>query len=181
MGWLKLKEYGLKEAYIRKLMKEFGAYSDMFIASNFNLFSDKFKSTLEKVDKVDVSRILETHNKSSVRIISAKDNEYPNYKTFNLKKGDTIKLEIKSDSSFLFNHLYYNKEFGNIQISSIDNYIGKITTNLDYKDKIFIPFPDDSFDVQGFLISEKDTIFFNRLSMEHYNNYEYRIFYKKMK
>ena len=42
MGWLKLKEYGLKEAYIRKLMKEFGAYSDMFIASNFNLFSDKF-------------------------------------------------------------------------------------------------------------------------------------------
>lgn len=114
-------------------------------------------------------------------IPSAKDNEYPNYKTFNLKKGDTIKLEIKSDSSFLFNHLYYNKEFGNIQISSIDNYIGKITTNLDYKDKIFIPFPDDSFDVQGFLISEKDTIFFNRLSMEHYNNYEYRIFYKKMK
>ena len=102
MGWLKLKEYGLKEAYIRKLMKEFGAYSDMFIASNFNLFSDKFKSTLEKVDKVDVSRILETHSKSSVRIISAKDNEYPSgikklvdFPTFLYVKGNEMHRERK--------------------------------------------------------------------------------------
>ena len=102
-------------------------------------------------------------------------------KLFGLKKGDTIFLDIKKDSSFVFNHFYYNKQYGKIQLSSIENYIGKVekSNNSTDKDRIQIPFPNDVFDVQGFLLSKKDTIFYYRLSMENYSNYEYRLLLKK--
>ena len=64
------------------------------------------------------------------------------YKIFDLKKGDTIFLEIKKDSTFAFNHFYYNKQYEKIQMSSIENYSGKVKTSNDTtdKDKIKIPF-----------------------------------------
>lgn len=105
---------------------------------------------------------------------SSNDTDYPNYKTFSLKKGDTIKLEIKSDSSFIFNHFYFDK------MTKIDNYKGKISKNIDKKDKIHIVFPKKAlFDLQGFLLSKKDTLFFYRLNMKKYSNYEFRLFFKK--
>ena len=104
---------------------------------------------------------------------SINENDYPNYKTFNLKKGDTLKLVIKTDSSFYFNHFYFDK------MSKIDDYKGKITKSYDAKDKIQIPFPKGSFGLQGFLLLKKDTLFYHRLSMEHFDDYEYRLMYKK--
>lgn len=106
---------------------------------------------------------------------SVNDEDYPNYETFNLKKGDSILLNINSDSSFIFNHFYYNK------MKRIDNYHGIISKDVDEINKIHLTFPNESFDLQGFLLSEEDTIFFHRLSMKHYENYEYRLFYKKLK
>lgn len=112
------------------------------------------------------------------------NNEYVDeYKLFNLKRGDTIFLEIKSDSSFIFNHFYYNKRYGSIELNKIDNYKGNVkkSNNSNNENKIQIPFPNDTFDVQGFLLSKKDTIFYYRLSTEKYSNYAYRIIFKKMK
>ena len=102
MGWLKLKEYGLKDAYIRKLMLEFDDYSDMFVASNFNLFSEKLKVILDKANKIDISKIIEKHNNFKVRIVSANDTEYPksikkliDFPTFLYVKGNKMEREKK--------------------------------------------------------------------------------------
>ena len=106
---------------------------------------------------------------------SMNEEDYPNYITFNIKKGDSIILEIRSDSSFVFNHFYYDRMF------RVDNYSGKVKRNLDDRSKIFIPFPNESTNLQGFLTSKNDTLFFNRISMKNFENYEYRLLYKKKK
>lgn len=106
---------------------------------------------------------------------SIDDKVYSNYKTFELSNGDSIKLEIRPDSTFIFNHFYFDK------MNRIDNYRGKTIDNLLEKAKIFIPFPINTTNLEDFLTSNRDTLFFYRLNMEHYSNYEYRLFLKKVK
>ena len=43
MGWIKLKEVGMKESHIRKLMGLYKEYEELYIEENFKLFNDKLK------------------------------------------------------------------------------------------------------------------------------------------
>lgn len=89
--------------------------------------------------------------------------------------GDTIVFQIKSDSTFVFNHFYYDK------MKKIENYQGKIEKDYNLTD-FKIPFPKDaSFDIQGFVKAKEGLYFYTRLRMEGFENYEYQLFYKKVK
>ncbi|MDO5088961.1 MAG: hypothetical protein Q4D53_04160 [Leptotrichiaceae bacterium] len=48
MGWLKLKEAGMKDGYIRKLMKYYKTYDELFYDENFKLFNSELKKYLKK-------------------------------------------------------------------------------------------------------------------------------------
>lgn len=98
---------------------------------------------------------------------------FDDYKDFQLEKGDTLVLEIKKDSTFYFNHFYYDS------IKKIDNYSGKLNIDI----YISIPFPEEAkFAGQGFIISKKNKIYYySHLKREHYQNYEYKLFYEKVK
>lgn len=113
-------------------------------------------------------------NYQYIPLISEAEN-INDYKTFGLKKGDTLKLEIKSDSTFSFNHFYYDK------MRKIENYQGKIEKDYNLTD-FKIPFPKDaSFDLQGFVKAKEGLYFYTRLKMKGFDNYEYQLFYKKVK
>ncbi|MFC6269586.1 hypothetical protein [Frigoriflavimonas asaccharolytica] len=153
-----------KSLYIIVILFGFNCCNDKKIKEDINIYDTE-------------SKFLTLNNAKGKYyfVPSLSDNQNPNYKTFSLKKGDTLYFEIKSDSTFIYNYFYHDR------MRRIDNYKGKIIKNLVDKNKIFIPFPNGSFDVQGFLTTNKDTIFYTRLSMEHYENYEYQLFYKKVK
>ena len=63
MGWIKLKEIGMKESHIRKLMKLYKNYEDLYNNENFKLFNDDLKFKLEKANKINLSNILEKYEK----------------------------------------------------------------------------------------------------------------------
>jgi len=75
--WLRLKEYGMKNAYIKKLMLIFQDFEELFYEENFKLFNDELKSQLEEAMKIDLKARLELYERNRVRIISANDKEYP--------------------------------------------------------------------------------------------------------
>ena len=77
MGWIKLKEIGMKESHIRKLMKLYKNYEDLYNNENFKLFNDDLKFKLEKANKINLSNILEKYEKNEIRIINANGREYP--------------------------------------------------------------------------------------------------------
>ncbi|MDR6371300.1 hypothetical protein J2795_002913 [Chryseobacterium bernardetii] len=138
--------------------------------------NDKKNSEKENIYDLKPNRFSLSQSSGKYFFIpSINDNDYPNFKTFGLKKGDSIILEIKADSTFIFNHFYHDK------LIRVDNYHGKIVKNLDELDKVFIPFPENSTNLQGFVQSKKDIYFYNHLNIENYSNYEYRLFLKKMK
>ena len=47
MEWLRLKEYGMKNAHIKKLMLIFQDFEELFYEENFKLFNDELKNQLE--------------------------------------------------------------------------------------------------------------------------------------
>ena len=109
-------------------------------------------------------------------IPSDSDKDYPNYKTYKLKKGDSIILKINTDSTFIFNHFYYDK------MVKLDNYRGKVSTDLRDLSNILIRAPKDAiFDGQGFKMSKNDLYFYFHVNMENFDSYDYCIFYKKLK
>ena len=77
MEWLRLKEYGMKNAHIKKLMLIFQDFEELFYEENFKLFNDELKSQLEEAMKIDMTARLELYERNRVRIISANDKEYP--------------------------------------------------------------------------------------------------------
>lgn len=110
------------------------------------------------------------------------------YKYFNLKKGDTLFLEIKKDSTYVFNKFYYGREvnhnfYGKSGLKN--NVTGKVIKNkenggvfprLNVKE-LFISF-------QGFKKSDKTgavSYYYTINSPTDASEYEYYIFYKKMK
>lgn len=108
--------------------------------------------------------------------IPIKDEFRDDYKYFNLKKGDTLFLEIKKDSTYFFNSFYYN------QGKRIDNLTGKFIVN---KKKISI-IPDITINerklyITGFKNSKKTGLyFFNAINNPtDSSDYEYYITYKK--
>lgn len=99
------------------------------------------------------------------------------YKYFNLKKGDTLFLEIKKDSTYSFNKFYFN------QGKHVDNLTGKLVAdktginlspNLDVKNAIIY--------LLGFKKSQKTGIYYyyGINSPTDPTEFEYYITYKKM-
>ena len=77
MEWLRLKEYGMKNTHIKKLMLIFQDFEELFYEENFKLFNDELKNQLEEAMKIDLKARLELYERNRVRIISANDKEYP--------------------------------------------------------------------------------------------------------
>lgn len=100
------------------------------------------------------------------------------YKYLNLRKGDTLKLEIKDDSSFIFNYFYHDKAI------KTRNFIGKFTVGPTKDILVFKNYPDGSQYIGGTSGFKKgqDTYFYLRLKSPTDNSeYEYNLYYKKVK
>lgn len=118
VNWLRLKEVGMKESYIRKLMKNFQNYEELFLEENFNLFNLELKNLIEKSKKIDLSEILHIYNRNKIRIISANDEEYPkvlkevvDYPIFLYVKGKKLfEMNNKINKS---KNLFSNNNFEN--------------------------------------------------------------------
>ena len=48
MEWLRLKEYGMKNNHIKKLMLIFQDFEELFYEENFKLFNDELKHQLDE-------------------------------------------------------------------------------------------------------------------------------------
>jgi len=57
VGWLKLKEAGMKDSHIRKLMNIYSEYDELFLEENFRLFNSGLKKTLEKSRNINLENI----------------------------------------------------------------------------------------------------------------------------
>ena len=77
MEWLRLKEYGMKNNHIKKLMLIFQDFEELFYEENFKLFNDELKHQLDESMKIDMKERLNLYERNRVRIISANDKEYP--------------------------------------------------------------------------------------------------------
>ena len=77
MGWIKLREIGMKDTYIRKLMSYYKNYDELFLEENFRLFNNDLKRLLEKTKNMDISKEQDLYNKNRIRIINENDREYP--------------------------------------------------------------------------------------------------------
>ena len=101
------------------------------------------------------------------------------YKYLDLRKEDTLKLEIKSDSSFTFNYFYHDKAI------KTKRFTGKFIVSPTYKDiLIFKNYPDGSQYIGGTSGFKKgqDIYFYLRLKSPTDNSeYEYNLYYKKVK
>lgn len=101
------------------------------------------------------------------------------YRYLNLKQGDTLKLKIKSDSTFVFDYFYHARAI------KTENFAGKFTTYPTHKNiLIFKNYPDGSQYIggtSGFKKGEK-TYFYLRLKSPTDNSeYEYPLYYEKVK
>jgi len=74
--WLRLKEYGMKNNHIKKLMLIFQDFEELFYEENFKLFNDELKHQLEESMKIDMKERIELYERNKVRIISVNDKEY---------------------------------------------------------------------------------------------------------
>ena len=77
MGWLKLKEVGMKDGHIRKLMNIYNRYDELFREENFRLFNSGLKKNLEKSRNINLDSKIELYERNKVRIIDANSQGYP--------------------------------------------------------------------------------------------------------
>ena len=114
MEWLRLKEYGMKNNHIKKLMLIFQDFEELFYEENFKLFNDELKHQLDESMKIDMKERLNLYERNRVRIISANDKEYPkklkeikDYPVFLYLKGkklkDYDKIKIDKDKILVEN------------------------------------------------------------------------------
>ncbi len=101
MGWLKLREIGMKDTHIRKLMSYYKNYDELFLEENFRLFNNDLKRLLEKTKNTDINEKQDLYNKNRIRIINANDREYPkklkeiiDYPLFLYVKGKALNQNI---------------------------------------------------------------------------------------
>ena len=69
MGWLKLKEVGMKDGHIRKLMNIYNRYDELFLEENFRLFNSELKKNLEKSKNINLDSKMEFYKRNKVKII----------------------------------------------------------------------------------------------------------------
>lgn len=98
MGWLKLKEAGMKDGHIRKLMNIYNRYDELFLEENFRLFNSELKRNLEKSRNINLDSKMEFYKRNKVRIIDANSQGYPeklkeltDYPLFLYVKGKELK------------------------------------------------------------------------------------------
>ncbi|MEC5158882.1 hypothetical protein [Chryseobacterium sp. MP_3.2] len=113
--------------------------------------------------------------------IPYKNKEYgiDDYKYLNLKKGDTLTLEIKADSTFIFNYFYHDKAIKS------KNFKDKFTTYPSYKNILILKkYPDSSQyhgGTSGFKKGEKTYFYLRLKSPNDDSEYEYNLYYEKIK
>ena len=105
MGWLKLKEAGMKDSHIRKLMNIYRKYDELFLEENFRLFNSGLKKTLEKSRNINLENKIELYKRNKVRIIDANSQGYPeklkeliDYPLFLYVKGKDLKYTLDNDT-----------------------------------------------------------------------------------
>lgn len=111
--------------------------------------------------------------------LPVKDEFRDDYKYLKLKKGDTVFLEIKKDSTYTFNKFFYNQAY------SENNIGGKVV--IDKNGKIVISpqlvLKNARIYLWGFKKTEKNRLYFyyGINSPTDPTEYEYFILFKKMK
>ena len=107
MEWLRLKEYGMKNNHIKKLMLIFQDFEELFYEENFKLFNDELKHQLDESMKIDMKERLNLYERNRVRIISANDKEYPkklkeikDYPVFLYLKGNIAVVGTRRATKF---------------------------------------------------------------------------------
>lgn len=114
MEWIRLKEIGMKNSHIKKIMAVFQNYEELFSEENFKLFSDDLKRKLEEAQKINLEERLALYRRNKVRIVSVNDVEYPkrlkeikDFPVFLYLKGKKIKeydrIKIDKDKIFVDN------------------------------------------------------------------------------
>ena len=114
MEWIRLKEIGMKNSHIKKIMAVFQNYEELFSEENFKLFSDDLKRKLEEAQKINLEERLSLYRRNKVRIVSVNDVEYPkrlkeikDFPVFLYLKGKKIKeydrIKIDKDKIFVDN------------------------------------------------------------------------------
>lgn len=113
--------------------------------------------------------------------IPHKDDNYrrDDYKYLDLRKGDTLKLEIRSDSSFTFNYFYHDKAI------RTKDFTDKFTVSSGHKDILILKkYPDGSDYIggtSGFKKGEKTYFYLRLKSPNDESEYEYNLYYEKVK
>ena len=104
MGWLKLKEVGMKDGHIRKLMNIYNRYDELFLEENFRLFNSELKRNLEKSKNINLDSKMEFYKRNKVRIIDANSQGYPeklkeltDYPLFLYVKGKELKKGLNDE------------------------------------------------------------------------------------
>lgn len=104
MGWLKLKEAGMKDSHIRKLMNIYKKYDELFLEENFRLFNSGLKKTLEKSRNINLENKIELYERNKVRIIDANSQGYPqklkeliDYPLFLYVKGKDLNKKLDNE------------------------------------------------------------------------------------
>ena len=104
MGWLKLKEVGMKDGHIRKLMNIYNRYDELFREENFRLFNSGLKKNLEKSRNINLDSKIELYERNKVRIIDANSQGYPeklkeltDYPLFLYVKGKELKKGLNDE------------------------------------------------------------------------------------
>lgn len=101
------------------------------------------------------------------------------YKYLDLRKGDTLKLEIRSDSSFTFNYFYHDK------VIKTKNFTNKFIVSPAHKDILILrKYPDGSDyhgGTSGFKKGEKTYFYLRLRSPNDPTEYEYTLYYRKVK
>lgn len=96
------------------------------------------------------------------------------FKLLKLKKGDTLKMIIKLDSTFEFNVFYYKNAI------KYEKYVGKFVKYENFL--IFDKYPDKRnyvFGTTGFK-KGKYIYFYNRLKIDSSEQYNYTLYYRKI-
>jgi hypothetical protein len=96
-----------------------------------------------------------------------------------LKKEDTLKLEVKKDSTFIFNYFYHDKAI------KTKNFTGKFTVYPSRKNiLIFKKYPDESQYIggtSGFKKGKKIYFYIRLKSPDDNSEYGYALYYQKIK
>ncbi|WP_312922894.1 hypothetical protein [Empedobacter brevis] len=129
----------------------------------------------EYVDDLPNNYPIEINEAKGTYIYIPQKNEYTDdFKFLKLKKGDTLKLVIKPDSTYSFNVFYYNNGIKSLKYSGkFENYENLL---------VFDKYPDKSnyvFGTSGFK-KGKDIYFYNRLKVDSSGEYNYTLYYKKI-